>query len=136
MVEICANTVITLSQEITSNVHNVILTCQNGSKSCEIRRNTSSSGFRLLTFTGNNVRVTNIIFTGGQATSGNGGALLITGTNSQINNCEFNNNRASERGGAAAINGGTVLNNSGGGNYAPQCVRIFNAANGFCMNFT
>jgi len=97
MVEICANTVITLSQEITSNVHNVILTCQNGSKSCEIRRNTSSSGFRLLTFTGNNVRVTNIIFTGGQATSGNGGALLITGTNSQINNCEFNNNRAVSR---------------------------------------
>jgi len=94
-VEICPNTTITLTSEISTASSNKVLLCQNSNSKCEIRRDPmNGSRFRLFNFSGNNIRVSGIIFSGGDAGKGDGGALLLQGSNSQVNDCVFIKNRS------------------------------------------
>ena len=93
-VEICSNANIFLNQQISTSLSNKSLLCQGGARTCTIQRAPNSANFRLLNFSGNNIELTNINFVNGKAPSGDGGAVLLSGTNNIVTNCEFTTNSA------------------------------------------
>lgn len=121
IVTICDGPPITLSSEIIVNGSNWQLKCANVNM-CEIRRDPSSDNvFRLLTFTGNNISLSDVTFSGG-LTSGNGGAVLLKGIGNTVRNCTFKNNQSYHgSGGGLYMKSGILQGNSYEKNDAYNC---------------
>lgn len=126
-VDICANSVIVVSSEISASASNIVLRCASGQ--CTIQGGGSN---RMLNFSGDNVSISNISFRSGR-TTGSGGALVMSGNNNRLTSCTFTGNSASDRGGAAVIGSGQFEGNTFSGNSAAQCFNIFISSTGRCF---
>jgi hypothetical protein len=94
IVEICANANIQLSSEISTSVSNKTLRCESGARTCSVTRGYTGSNFRLLNFSGNNIVLSDITFSNGKVTSGDGGGVLLNGTGNVVQNVAFTGNTA------------------------------------------
>jgi predicted outer membrane repeat protein len=53
-----------------------------------------------------------------------------------INQCQFNSNHATKAGGAVSYKSGTIVDSKGSGNYAAQCMDVYNELTGSCSTLS